>query len=75
MFERLADVLKAKRIKIFDAHQVIILLTEGGEKEKKVIGAVALDKRKGRRRPAFVVFNSVNIVLGTGGPAGTSGSS
>jgi len=70
MFERLADVVKTKDIHVFDGHQVIALLTEGGEKEKKVIGAVALDKRKGRRRPAFVVFNAVNIVLGTGGPAG-----
>jgi len=69
MFERLAEVVRSKRIKIFDAHQVIALLTEGRESEKKVIGALALDKRKGRR-PAFLVFNAVNIVLGTGGPAG-----
>lgn len=70
MFERSAEVVRSKRIRIFDAHQVIALLTEGRENEKKVSGALALDKRKGRRRPAFVVFNAVNIILGTGGPAG-----
>ena len=70
MFERLAEVVKSARIKIFDAHQIIALLTESSGNEKKVIGALALDRRRGRRRPAFVVFNAVNIILGTGGPAG-----
>lgn len=70
MFERLAGIVRAKHIKVFDAHPVFALLTEGEAGAKKVIGAIALDAPKCKRRPAFVVFNAVNIVLGTGGPAG-----
>jgi len=70
MFERLAAAVKARGIKVFDAHPVFALLTESKAGAKKVIGAVALDAPKCKRRPAFVVFNAVNIVLGTGGPAG-----
>jgi len=70
MVQRLAEAAKTRRIKVFDAHPVFTLLTEGDAGAKKVIGAVALDARKSNRRPAFVVFNAVNVVLGTGGPAG-----
>jgi succinate dehydrogenase/fumarate reductase flavoprotein subunit len=71
MFERLAEAVRLKRIKVFDAHQVVALLTEGREQEKKVVGALALDTRRCKgRRPAFVIFNAVNIILGSGGPAG-----
>jgi succinate dehydrogenase/fumarate reductase flavoprotein subunit len=71
MFEALAREVKKKRIKIFDGHPVIALLTDGTGDDKNVIGAIALDKTRCQRgRPGFVVFNAVNIVLGTGGPAG-----
>ena len=63
--------LRRKRIRVFDGHPVIALLTAGLGAAKKVIGALALDARRSRnRRPAFVLFNAVNVVLGTGGPAG-----
>ena len=71
MFEALAREARRKRIRIFDRHQVIALLTSGSENEKKVVGAVAIDKDKARgARPEFMIFNAVNVVLGSGGPAG-----
>ena len=71
MFEALARDMKRKGIKIFDKHQVIALLTKKEDGEKRVIGAVALDKnRPAGKSLGFVLFNAVNVVLGTGGPAG-----
>lgn len=71
MFECLARAVKEKGIKIFDKHEVIALLTEKKEGETHVIGAVALDKENlSSNSLGFVVFNAVNVVLGSGGPAG-----
>jgi succinate dehydrogenase/fumarate reductase flavoprotein subunit len=36
----------------------------------KVTGAIALNLEQEDPRKAFVIFNSVNVILGTGGPAG-----
>ena len=71
MFECLAREVKKKGIKVFDKHQVIAILVQGKGKEKKTIGAIALDQ-KNFKSPnlGFVIFNALNIVLGTGGPAG-----
>ncbi len=71
MFKCLAKDVKRKGIRIFDGHQVIALLTnkEGGE--KSVVGAIALDKKRlTSKNLGFAIFNAVNVVLGTGGPAG-----
>ena len=71
MFECLAKDVKDKGIGIFNRHEVIALLTETKGGEKHVIGAIALDKDKlDSENYGFVVFNAVNVVLGTGGPAG-----
>ncbi len=71
MFECLAREVKKKKTKVFNSHEIISLLTEKRGKEKKVIGAVALDKNSLKSKNlGFVVFNAVNIVLATGGPAG-----
>jgi succinate dehydrogenase/fumarate reductase flavoprotein subunit len=71
MFEALAAEIRTKRIRIFDRCPVIRLLTEGEGEAKRVIGAVALDRDRSRgRKPALILFNAVNIVLGTVGPAG-----
>ncbi len=71
MFEALAAEIQKKSIPVFDRHEIISLLTHGRGSRKSVIGAVALDKRH-LASPGFgfVLFNAVNIVLGTGGPAG-----
>jgi succinate dehydrogenase/fumarate reductase flavoprotein subunit len=71
MFEALAKDVKNKGIKIFDQYEVIGLLTEQRGNEKHIIGALALDKSQlDSENFGFVVFNAVNVVLGTGGPAG-----
>jgi len=71
MFEALAKDVKNKGIKIFDGFEAIGLLTEKNGNEKHVIGALALDKNHlDSENFGFVVFNAVNVVLGTGGPAG-----
>lgn len=71
MFECLSQDVKNKGIKIFDCHEVIALLTETKGDEKQVIGAIALDKNNlDSPNYGFVLFNAVNVILGTGGPAG-----
>jgi len=71
MCQALGAELRRRRIRVFDRHPVIALLTAGRGAARRTIGALALDARRSRgRRPAFVLFNAVNVVLATGGPAG-----
>lgn len=71
MFEGLAEDVKEKGIKIFDRHEIIALLTDEKSGEKQIIGAIAINKNTlDSKNYGFVVFNSVNVILGTGGPAG-----
>jgi succinate dehydrogenase/fumarate reductase flavoprotein subunit len=70
MFEVLSADIKKRRIKVLNRHKVIALLTDSGRDGKKVTGALAINLKAKQLKEAFVLFNSVNIVLGTGGPAG-----
>ncbi len=71
MFECLAEDVKKKGIQVFDRHEIIALLTEKRSGEKHIIGALAIDKDNlDSKSFGFVVFNAVNVVLATGGPAG-----
>ncbi len=71
MAEALAAEAKRRRIPVFDHHPVIGLFTAAEGPARKVIGAMALDEDALRRgKSGFVLFNAVNIILGTGGPAG-----
>jgi len=71
MFKCLAKDVKRKGIRILDGHQVIALLTKKEGGEKSVVGAIALDKKRpADKNLGFAIFNAVNVVLGTGGPAG-----
>ncbi len=71
MSRALAADLRRRRIRVFDRHQVVSLLSSADGDGTRVIGALALDESRGvRGENAFVVFNAVNIVLATGGPAG-----
>jgi len=66
MFAALSEEVRKRKIKVLDNHHIVELLTD---KEKtKVIGALAIDTRAENPHNAFVLFNSVNIILGTGGP-------
>jgi succinate dehydrogenase/fumarate reductase flavoprotein subunit len=68
MFEALASEVKKKEIKVLNHHHCVTLLTN--DDGSKVTGAVALNTEESDPRKAFVIFNAVNTVLGTGGPAG-----
>jgi len=70
MFESLAAEIKKRKIKIFNGFQVIALLTETGKINKNVIGALAINLKENDLKKSFVLFNSLNIVMGTGGPGG-----
>ena len=71
MVEALAAEAARRRIPLLDGHEVVSLLTAGGGRERRIAGAVALDRRRlGGRNRGFVLFNAVNVVLGTGGPGG-----
>jgi succinate dehydrogenase/fumarate reductase flavoprotein subunit len=71
MVEALSREVKRRGIPVLDRHDVIALLTHGRGKAKKVVGAIAIHtKNIGPANYGFVLFNAVNIVLGTGGPAG-----
>lgn len=67
----LGQEVQKRRIPVFNRHEVIALLTSRKGKAKQVVGAIALDRRKLRsQNVGFVLFNVVNVVLATGGPAG-----
>ena len=68
MFEALAAEVKRRNIKVLDHHHCVALLTDSSG--KKVTGALALNTKETDPSRAFVLFNSANVVMGTGGPAG-----
>ncbi len=68
MFQVLAAEIKRKKIPVLDKHQCVALLTD--KDGSKTIGALAIDISESDPLKAFVLFNSVNVVLGTGGPGG-----
>ncbi len=77
MAEALARELRRRRIRVFDRHPVIALLTsdpaDGAEpRGPEIVGALALDEERLKRGsiPGLVAFAARNIVLATGGPAG-----
>jgi succinate dehydrogenase/fumarate reductase flavoprotein subunit len=71
MFEAMAGEVKKKGIPVLNDHEIIVLLTQKIEDNQHVIGAVALDKTElAAGRLGLVLFNAVNVVLGTGGPGG-----
>jgi succinate dehydrogenase/fumarate reductase flavoprotein subunit len=68
MFEALAAEVKKREITVLDNHHCIALLTNISG--SKVIGALTLNTNEKDHTKAFVLFNSTNVILGTGGPAG-----
>jgi succinate dehydrogenase/fumarate reductase flavoprotein subunit len=71
MFKALAQDVENKGIEIFDGHEIVSLLTLKRSEEIHVVGAVALDlNHLDSENLGFVIFNAVNVVIGTGGPAG-----
>ena len=71
MFEKLAVEVRRRKIRVFDGHEAVALVTAGKGAAKRVVGAVALDRsRLAARDRGFVLFNAVNVVVATGGPGG-----
>jgi succinate dehydrogenase/fumarate reductase flavoprotein subunit len=71
MFQALARRARSAGIPIFDRHQVIALFTLEQGSTRLVIGAAALNlDRLDQEGSGLVLFNAVNVVLGTGGPGG-----
>ncbi len=71
MFEALAAEVRRRKIRVFDGHEVVALVTAGKGPAKRVAGAVALDRRRlGGRDRGFVLFDAANVVVATGGPGG-----
>ncbi len=71
MFKALSKEVKEKGITVFDKHEIIGLLSSGEGPEKSVVGAMAIDRSQiDKENYGFVIFNAVNVVLATGGPAG-----
>ena len=69
--EALGREVRRRVIPVFDRHVVIALLTQGRKEAKEVIGAMAVDEKSLKNGGSgWVLFNAVNIILGTGGPAG-----
>ncbi len=68
MFDALAKEVRKRKIKILDRHQVIRLITD--HSGTRAIGAIAINRSEKNNLKAFVLFNAVNIVMGTGGPGG-----
>ena len=70
MFQALAAEVRRRKIKVINKMQVIALLTSEENKTRCVIGALAINLKEKDPKKAFVLFNSINVVLGTGGPGG-----
>jgi succinate dehydrogenase/fumarate reductase flavoprotein subunit len=66
MFTALSEEIRKRKIKVLDNHHIVELLTD--RDNMKVIGALAIDTKSKNPQKAFVLFNAVNIILGTGGP-------
>ena len=71
MCEALAREIGRWGIPVLDGHEVIALLVKDFDGRRHCIGALALDRAGlDERHFGLVLFNAVNVVLGTGGPAG-----
>jgi succinate dehydrogenase/fumarate reductase flavoprotein subunit len=71
MFEKLAAEVRRRKIRVFDGHEAVALVTAGTGAARRVVGVIALDRRRlAARDRGFVLFNAVNVVVATGGPGG-----
>lgn len=71
MYEKLLTQVQKQKILIFDNHEIIFLLTIEEGEEKRVVGAIAINKDIASAGLAsIVIFQAENIVIGTGGPGG-----
>ena len=71
MYEKLLIQVQKQKIPILNNYEVIFILTMKEGEEKRVIGAVAIDKTKASTGlSSIVIFQAENVVMGTGGAGG-----
>ena len=71
MVESLEEEVRALGVEIKDKVEIIGLLTSKKEDDKRVIGALGIDKTSTEDDSlGFMVFRSENVVFGVGGPGG-----
>lgn len=71
MVKCLAERIQTKGIPILDHHEVVALLTQDTGGERRVLGALAINKEEAESdNLGLVLFNCENIILGVGGPGG-----
>jgi len=71
MFQALSQEVKEMGIAVFDRHEIVGLLSSKEGPGKSVVGAIAIDRNRiDPETYGVVIFNAVNVVLATGGPAG-----
>lgn len=71
MVEKLLQEVRRMNIEIMDEIEIIALLTGKQNGEKRIYGALGLDKTEiHRENLGLVVFGSENVVFGVGGPGG-----
>jgi len=71
MFKKLLIQVQREKIPILDKYEVISLLTNEKGAEKRVVGAIAINKKLASTGlSSLVIFQAENIVMGTGGPGG-----
>lgn len=69
MYRKLLEQVKHHRIPLFDRHEVVRLLVRGDGAERRVVGALCLDRSAfWQDNRGLVLFNTENVVLATGGP-------
>jgi len=71
MFRKLLVQVQKEKIPILDEYEVISLLTNGKGAERRVMGAIAINKNiTSTGLSSLAIFQAENIVMGTGGPGG-----
>jgi succinate dehydrogenase/fumarate reductase flavoprotein subunit len=71
MVDALARQVRVRQIPTLDRHQIVALLVESGRDGRRIAGAIAVDKGGPHASGTeLVIFDAVNVVLGTGGPGG-----
>lgn len=69
MYKKLLQQIQAKQIPILDYHEAVKLLTEGKGNNKRVCGAICLNKKAFYQDNfGMTIFNAENVVMATGGP-------
>ena len=69
MFRKLLEQVQHHQTPIFDRHEAVKLLVRGTGSDRRVTGAICLNKSEHYQDTyGMTLFNAENVVMGTGGP-------